>query len=265
MEILIIFVVMAVAAVMMYIQLKGVKPEVVPVIDLPRKSKKSPKKAAVPEKKLMENWDKPEAKSASPSPDSKKKTKKPFDPVRAGQEMVAMKRKEETSTLRERKPDEKQDRKEEKTARKQGFVMVEEKKVTRKSAPAVEPVAEAEPVSDTVKRLREILAGNNPSNNGGGYSGGGGDDRPRAPRPATEEGPMDHSKIAEKLREQETKKKEKLESYSSANKGGKCIPVNVSSSTVLASGKSWGTFVKKDDEPEAVVEETPEVDAADEE
>eukprot|EP01059_Diplonema_ambulator_P016804 TRINITY_DN28783_c0_g1_i1.p2 TRINITY_DN28783_c0_g1~~TRINITY_DN28783_c0_g1_i1.p2 ORF type:complete len:278 (+),score=138.98 TRINITY_DN28783_c0_g1_i1:54-836(+) len=253
MEILIILVIMVVAAALVYMQLQGTKPEVVPVMDLPRK-KKSPKAATV-ERKVVENWDKEESKSASPSPDGKKKgAKKRFDPVKAGQEMVAQKKVEE-STLRERKhTDETEIKKEEKKARKQGFVMVEEKKVAPKRVVPVETTAEDEPMNETVARLRAILSGNKP-------------DAPREfsdkPKPKPDankdHGPISHDRIAEKLEAQKAEKKKKLDERLSANKGGKIVGGTFTAANVQSGGKSWasklGGSEAKEEEAEPVTEE----------
>jgi len=209
MEIIIILVLIAVAAIFVYFQLQGSRPEVTPEIYLGTGSKKSPKKSQGEKRVVTEQWDKAEVKTKD-SEESPKKKKERFDPVAQGKKITKSEtlRKREVKAVAEEQTQEevKEGRRNRDRLANGGFVIIEEKKVVAKKASGDEveakPVVEEKVLTEfelRIKRLREVVEGK-PADRPDG-------DRPRrkdeAPKEAVATGAPsanDNAKMLEKVK-----------------------------------------------------------------
>lgn len=234
MELILILIVIAIASFVVYFQLKGSRPDVVPVHHLATGGggKKSPKsvKAAAEPKKVTEDWDKvevaPKRKVKAATDESpKKKKKERFDPVMEGKKVLkseTLKKRENAAKFEEDKT--KDEIVKEKQVRSRlaadGFVVIDEKKPKTKKAAAGEEVAAVVAVDEAplsefeerLKRLRDVVQGMRPAdkreNGEGGYKGAGGDRRAAAPVVEEEETAEDTA--ASELSNAEKEKKNRI-------------------------------------------------------
>jgi len=273
MEIVIILLLIAAVAFVVYFQLKGSRPDVIPVQHL-GSGKKAAKKAVAPKKEVVEQWDalevsKKKKKTKKDDDESpKKKKKERYDPVAQGKKVL----KSETLKKREtagKADDEKtaDELKAEKQARNRlaadGFVVIDEKKAKKKvvkgddEVAAVEKVVEEAPLSEfeeRLKRLRDVVSGMKPApreNNGEGYKGPRkeNDAAPEAEESAAVEKKDDKKKNEEILKQLQALKEQttKATGHKAAVTGGR-IKTNAPTTTISAptSGKrGWEKVVKK--------------------
>jgi len=180
MEIVIILLLIGVVSFVVYFQLKGSRPDVVPVQHL-GVGKKAVKKAPVQKTAVTEKWDELEVspktkKNKSTDESPKKKKKERFDPVAEGKKVLKSEtlKKRETAKLDEEKTEE--EKVQEKRTRSRlaadGFVVIDEKKPKAKKVAAVEEapvekvVEEAAPLSEfelRLQKLRDVVSGSRPA------------------------------------------------------------------------------------------------------
>jgi len=292
MEIVIILLLIGVVSFVVYFQLKGSRPDVVPVQHLgagKKAVKKAPVQKAAP---VTEKWDELEVskkskKSQNESPKNKNK-KARFDPVEEGKKVLkseTLKKRETAAKAEDEKTEE--EKVQEKRTRSRlaadGFVVIDEKKpkakkgaATEEAAP-VEKVAEEAPLSEFEERLaklREVVAGTRPQKREpqdgevkvGGYQGKR-DIKPEqteATDDAAEKKPANKDKAIREhlkaIREQNNGAKAGV----SQKPGGR---IEMSSSTVSApsAGKrGWEKVQPKKEAAPAPVEEAEETPAAEE-
>jgi len=285
MEIVIIFLLIAAVAFVVYFQLKGTRPDVIPVQHLA--AKKVTKKAAPVAAPVEEKWDtlevskkKKSKKTDDESP--KKKKKERFDPVAEGKKVL------KSDTLKKRETVGKAD--EEKTAdeikaEKQtrnrlaadGFVVIDEKKAKAKKTKADEEAAPVEKVveepvlsefEERLARLRNVVSGMRPQQNkdGENYTPG----APRGPRaPRADEAPKEEEVTEKKKESSNAFMQKQIDEIRAQARGGKAqsaqagrkVAMNTTAAPISAvsSGKR-GWEKAKPAAPVKVEEEAPAQD-----